>query len=108
MSIGACINVCVNVCVNLCVGLGLQVTPPGFEFHCPSLSHTAVISPSGTNPGSHWNTTTEPSFVLVYDFRNPLMIWGGAPQSAVQPMVSYHFTRNVRHHIQITFIYEGK
>ena len=108
VGVDACVGTCVNVCVNVCVGLGLQVILSGLGVHWPSLPHTTVSTPTGTNPGSHWNTTTEPSVVLVYDFRNPLTIWGGGPQSAVQPMVSYHFTSNVRHHIQITFIYEGK
>ena len=55
----------VDACVNAVVGLGVQVIPPGMGVHCSSLPHTAVMSPSGTNPGSHWNTTTEPSVVLV-------------------------------------------
>ena len=58
-------DACVGVCVKVGVGLGLQVTPPGLGVHWPSLPHTAVISPSGTNPRSHWNTTTKPSVVLV-------------------------------------------
>ena len=59
----ASVNVRVGVSVG--VGVGLQETPPGLGIHWPSLPHTAVISSSGTNPGSHWNTTTEPSVVLV-------------------------------------------
>ena len=58
-------DVSVNVCVDVGVGLGLQVTSPGLGVHRPSLPHSAVITPSGTNPGSHWNTTVEPSVVLV-------------------------------------------
>ena len=63
--VDACVGTCVNVCVNVCVGLGLQVTRPGLGVHWPSFPHTAGIIPSGTNPRSHWNTTTEPSVVLV-------------------------------------------
>ena len=64
-SVGALVGASVNVCVNVCVGLGLQVAPPGLGVHWPLFPHTTVITPSGTNPGSHWNTTTEPSVVLV-------------------------------------------
>ena len=80
----------------------LQVTPRGLGVHWPSLSHTAVISPSGTNPGSHWNTTTEPSVVLVWGCsRDPLTGGGGAPQLAVGrievtvKMASYQCANNM-------------
>ena len=55
----------VNICVAVGVGVGLQMTPPGLGVHWPSLPHTAVITPSGTNPGLQRNTTTEPSVVFV-------------------------------------------
>ena len=78
------VNISVNVGVGLGVGLGLQVIPRGLGVHWPSLPHTAVISPSGTNPGSHWNTTIEPSVVLVWGCnRDPLIGSGRGPQSAV-------------------------
>ena len=79
----ASVNVCVDVCVDVGVGMGLQVIPPGSGVHQPLLPHTAVISPSGTNPGSHWNTATEPSVVMVCS-RDSLIGRGRAPQSAVE------------------------
>ena len=74
----------ITKCRLFSLDLGLQVTPPGLGVHWLSLPHTAVITPSGTNPGSHWNTTTEPSVVLVWGCRDPLTGGGGAPQSAIE------------------------
>ena len=84
VALGVNMDASVNVCVSVCVGLGLQVIPPGLGVHLPSLSHTTITTLSGTNPGSHWNTTTEPSVVLVWGCRkDPLTGGSGAPQSAV-------------------------
>ena len=95
--VSACVDVCVNVCVNVGVGLGLQVTALGLGVHRPSLPHTAIISPSGTNSGPHWNTVTEPSVVLVWGCsKDPLTGGGGAPQSAVCKLLcSYQSTRSL-------------
>ena len=112
--VGVEVLVGVNVCVNVCVGTGLQVIPPGLGVHWPSLPHTAVISPSRTNPGSHWNTTTEPSVVLGWGCnRDPLIGGGGAPQLAARrievtiAMTSYQSTSNMHWIVPTSWLQNG-
>ena len=81
VGVDGCVGASVDACVKVCVGPGLQVTPPGLGLHWPSFPHIVVITPSGTNPGSHWNTTTESSVVLVWGCTDPLTGGGGAPLS---------------------------
>ena len=54
--------------------------PAGSGFHLPSIPHTALILPTGTNPGLHLKNISAPSSVLWYASMEPLSGVLGLPQ----------------------------
>ena len=44
----------------------------GSGYHLPSAPHTALILPSGTNPGLHLKNISAPSVVFSYGTMEPL------------------------------------
>ena len=52
----------------LWVGSHVHTRVAGSGFHLPSASHTALVNPSGTNPGSHPKNITAPSVLFMKPF----------------------------------------